>query len=202
MCGITGYIDFNKSSNKEILEKMTEVLGHRGPDDLGTEIIDHKDYQLGLGHRRLSILDLSEKGHQPMRFRDKIVVFNGEIYNFKEVKTELEAYGHFFNTGTDTEVILKGYMQWGVDMVERFIGMFAFVLYDENEKKLYAFRDRVGVKPLYYYFNNNIFLFSSELKSFHQHPLFRKKINPDSLALYLQYSYIPTPYTIFIATIS
>ena len=170
---------------------------HRGPDDGGHEIYDEPHASIGFGQRRLAILDLSPLGHQPMHFGDLIVNFNGEIYNFKEIRKELEEKGYSFNSWSDTEVILKGYHCWGMDVVQKFIGMFAFVLYDRQKEELFFVRDRAGVKPLYYYSNEDIFLFGSELKALFRHPSFQKKIDTNSLALFLQYSYIPAPHSIF-----
>lgn len=197
MCGITGFIDFNKRSSAELLSRMTDALEHRGPDDRGTEVFESPFALIGFGQRRLSILDLSPLGHQPMHFGDLVIDFNGEIYNFMEIRKELEEKGYNFISGSDTEVILKGYDCWGLDVVHKFIGMFAFALYDKNQDKIILVRDRAGVKPLYYYWNEGNFLFGSELKSFFPHPAFKKSIDVNSVALYLQFSYIPAPHSIF-----
>lgn len=197
MCGIAGFIDHNKRTKEETLRSMTEALRHRGPDDGGHEIYQHVDYTVGFGQRRLSILDLSPLGHQPMHFGDLVVNFNGEIYNFKEIRIELEEKGYTFNSWSDTEVILKGYDCWGLDVINRFIGMFAFALYDKRKGKVFLVRDRAGVKPLYYFCKNGLLLFASELKALYNHPGFEKDIDINSLALFLQFSYIPGPYSIF-----
>jgi asparagine synthase (glutamine-hydrolysing) len=197
MCGITGFLDFNRQSTESVLQNMTNVLHHRGPDDSGCYLDRNERAFVGFGHRRLSILDLSSHGHQPMVFQHLIITYNGEVYNFKEIREELERYDYHFDSSSDTEVILKAYHKWGPEMVHRFNGMFAFALYDKNEQKVLLFRDRAGIKPLYWYFKNNLFLFASELKSFHQHPGFQKELNADGLALFLQYGYIPQPHTIF-----
>jgi asparagine synthase (glutamine-hydrolysing) len=197
MCGITGFIDFTHNSNLSILSAMTDTLIHRGPDDSGYELIKTDQAMIGLGHRRLSILDLSVLGRQPMEFEQLMLVLNGEIYNFMEIRSELEACGYGFSSTSDTEVVLKAYHKWGVDCVQRFIGMFAFVVYDRQARKLILVRDRAGVKPLYWYFRQGLFLFSSELKSFHCHPGFQKKIDIGVLPMYLKYGYIPEPYAIF-----
>jgi asparagine synthase (glutamine-hydrolysing) len=152
---------------------------------------------IGFGQRRLSILDLSPLGHQPMHFNDFIVNFNGEIYNFKEIRQELIEKGYSFNSWSDTEVILKGYHCWGLDVVHKFIGMFAIALYDKQKEQVIFIRDRAGVKPLYYYWKNNVLLFGSELKGLYEHPAFEKNIDTNSLALFLQFSYIPAPHCIF-----
>jgi asparagine synthase (glutamine-hydrolysing) len=197
MCGIAGFCDFSKKSLNDILKNMTDVLHHRGPDDSGY-FFDESEYaQIGLGHKRLSILDLSAHGHQPMSFEYLDIVFNGEVYNFKEIKKELLELGYTFHSDSDTEVILKSYHQWGIKSVDRFNGMFAIAIYDKKANKLIFVRDRAGVKPFYYYKKDDLILFSSELKSFHKHPDFQKEINKSSLSLYLQFGYIPEPHSIF-----
>ncbi len=197
MCGIAGFCDFSKRSDETLLRRMTDAVAHRGPNDAGYEMVETPYASIGLGHRRLSILDLSSSGHQPMSFANLKIVFNGEIYNFKEIRKELEVKGYSFNSGSDTEVILKGYHCWKEKVVTKFIGMFAIVIYDSDKQELTIYRDRAGVKPLYYYWDGQLLLFCSELKSMYQHPAFRKKIDINSLSLFLQYSYIPNPYTIF-----
>jgi asparagine synthase (glutamine-hydrolysing) len=197
MCGITGFVDFKKDSGIDLLRSMTDAMLHRGPDDGGHEIYEAPHAAIGFGQRRLSILDLSPLGHQPMHFGDLIVNFNGEIYNFKEIRKELEEKGYSFSSWSDTEVILKGYHCWGMDVVQKFIGMFAIALYDKPNEKLILIRDRAGIKPLYYFWNEELLLFASELKAMYRHPGFVKKIDVDSLALFLQYSYIPAPHSIF-----
>jgi asparagine synthase (glutamine-hydrolysing) len=201
MCGIAGLVDFNLKSNSSILKKMTGVLFHRGPDDSGYFFDSIKNkVQIGIGHRRLSILDLSSHGNQPMEFCHLKMVYNGEVYNFKEIRSELEKYGYDFVSSSDTEVILKAYHKWGFDAVHRFNGMFAIAIFDRQKQTLNLIRDRAGVKPLYWYQEGDLFLFSSELKSFHEHPDFKKKLNHDSLSLFFKYGYIPQPHTIFSAT--
>lgn len=197
MCGITGLIDFKHQSNLDILQKMTNSLFHRGPDDGGYFYEELKQSQIGLGHRRLSILDLSSHGHQPMVFDHLTMVYNGEVYNYKEIKVELEKHGYSFESNSDTEVILKAYHLWGTEAIHRFNGMFAIAIFDNKQQTLTLIRDRAGVKPLYWYYDDNLFMFASELKSFHQHPYFQKELNHDGLALFLQYGYIPQPHTIF-----
>lgn len=197
MCGITGFCDFSKTLSNDVLQNMTNTLSHRGPDSDGVAFETANNYNLGLGHRRLSILDLSDRGKQPLIRQDISIVFNGEVYNFQEIKDELVSKGYSFTTDTDTEVIVMAYKAWGMDSIKRFIGMFAYALFDKTNSKLFLVRDRVGAKPLYYYRGNASFLFGSELKVMHQSPSFKKKINKEALALYLQYSYIPTPYCIF-----
>lgn len=197
MCGLTGFIDFKNSSSKEILQKCTNSLQHRGPDGSGYEFFQQENCQVGLGHRRLSIIDLSNAAGQPMWYKQFCVIFNGEMYNYAEVRAELEKLGHHFITHSDTEVMLHAWEQWGVEMIHRFIGMYVFIIYDTEKKQLYCFRDRAGVKPLYYYWHEGLFMFASELKAFHQHPWFKKEINTQAVHQYLQYGYILAPLAIF-----
>ena len=197
MCGIAAFVDFNKKSTKENIEKMISTLYHRGPDGGNTVIVNHDKYTLGLGHRRLAIIDVTSAANQPMQFENLWVIFNGEIYNFQEIKDELSTLGHTFTTNSDTEVILHAYKEWGKECVEKFIGMFALIIIDTIENKLICIRDRAGVKPLFYYWKDNLLLIASELKAFHQHPEFSKKINIDAVAAYLQYGNVPTPHCIF-----
>jgi asparagine synthase (glutamine-hydrolysing) len=198
MCGFAGFIDFNKKSNKDILREMTDTLYYRGPDDAGYCYEETNTFSLGFGHRRLSIIDLSPLGHQPMMFGSLTIVFNGEIYNYVDIRNELiSKYKRSFTSHSDTEVILQAYDQWGMDCLQKFNGMFAFALHDKRNEKVILVRDRAGVKPLYCYVHNNVVLFSSELKSFHKHPQFIKELDESALALYLQYGYIPAPHSIF-----
>ena len=197
MCGIAGFIDFNKKNDFNTLKNMTDVLHHRGPDDSGYSFYSLTNCNIGLGHRRLSILDLSKLGHQPMQFQDLVIVYNGEVYNFKEIRTELEKCGYKFESNSDTEVILKAYHKWGIEAVHKFNGMFAITIYDKQKEELVLIRDRAGVKPLYYYHKDGLFMFASELKSFHKNPYFEKEIDINSLGLFLQYGYILEPYSIF-----
>lgn len=197
MCGIAGLVDFGRKSDLDTLKKMTDVLFHRGPDDGGYYFKGFERSDVGLGHRRLSILDLSNHGHQPMAFDHLTMVYNGEVYNFKEIRTDLEKLGFSFDSNSDTEVILKAYHQWGGEAVHRFNGMFAMAIFDSQKQSLTLIRDRAGVKPLYWYQKDGLFMFASELKSFHEHPAFQKELNHDGLTLFLQYGYIPQPHTIF-----
>lgn len=178
---------------------MTNSLAHRGPDDSGFFIDRFEQATIGLGFRRLSIIDLSSAGHQPMvnAVNGDIIVFNGEVYNFKELRRELEQKQHQFKSNTDTEVVLKSFQEWGTACVERFNGMFVIVIYSPATGRIHFFRDRAGVKPLYYYWEGGLFLFASELKAFHEHPGFRKKIDFNSLRLYFHHGYVPSPYCIF-----
>ena len=170
MCGIAGIIGKDKN-NKKYIKKMCDRIAHRGPDD---ETYYVKD-EVALGRRRLSIIDLSG-GAQPMFSNDKryVVVFNGEIYNYQELKKELNDYP--YQTKSDTEVLLSGYIKWGSDLPKHLRGMFAFAIYDTKEKSLFCARDPFGIKPFYYYQTEDTFLFASEIKEFLEHPAFEKKI--------------------------
>ena len=198
MCGIVGFkTNQDFGLYRENLEEAVSCLAHRGPDDTG--LFCSEEAGVGLGHRRLSVIDLSTAGHQPMSTNDgKVqIVHNGEIYNFKEIRSTLEGYGHNFHSNTDTEVVLKSYLQWGTDCLRRFIGMFAFVLWDGRNKSLFLARDRLGIKPLYYCFHKKTLLFASELKAMMAFKVFQRNIDPDSIPLFLHYQYIPAPRTIF-----
>lgn len=197
MCGIVGFVDYRARMNKSILTEMTDSMYHRGPDGSGYQVWNQQKCNVGLGHRRLSIIDLSEHNSQPMQYKHLHIVFNGEIYNYQEIKSELAELGHSFQTSGDTEVILAAYDEWGSKCVDRFIGMFAIALFDMDKHQLVLIRDRAGVKPLYYYHHDGLFLFASELKAFHKVPNLQLDINKKALALYMQLGYIPTPYCIF-----
>jgi len=181
-----------------VIKRMTDMLVHRGPDDSGAWVDTNSG--IALGFRRLSILDLSPAGHQPMFSADGryAIVFNGEIYNFAELRTELSALGHGFRGHSDTEMMLAAVCQWGlVPAVRRFNGMFAIALWDRQERQLHLVRDRLGIKPLYYGRAGQTFLFGSELKALRAHPAFRDEIDRNALALYLRHNAIPAPYTIY-----
>lgn len=197
MCGITGFIDYTTDTSEDTLLEMNTELTHRGPDDHGESIFLYDRFSVGLAHRRLSILDLSQKGNQPMHYLNLTIVYNGEIYNFREIRKELITYNYTFVSDCDTEVILKAFHKWGIDCIKKLNGMFVFSIFDRDANKLFIARDRCGVKPCFYYKRDNLFLFSSELKSFHKHPMFEKIIDTNSLGLYLQYGYVPEPFTIF-----
>lgn len=197
MCGISGFADFSKKTGRAVLEQMTRTLAHRGPDGEGYGIYESSAVTIGLGHRRLSIIDLTAAGSQPQTFGSLHITFNGEIYNYATIKKQLEEKGHQFHSHSDTEVILHAYAEWGSDALKHFIGMFALVIYDQARKQLFACRDRAGVKPFFYYWNEGLFLFGSELKALMQHPGFKKEIDLDAAAAYMQYGYVPTPHCIF-----
>ena len=198
MCRIVGFWDFNYKGEykvQEIIESMRDALVHGGPDDAGVYI--DPSCCIALGHRRLSILDLSPSGRQPMEFDDLVITYNGEIYNFRDIRKELEAYGYKFSSNTDTEVVVKSFHRWGVSALCKFRGMFAFAIWDKKRERLILCRDRVGVKPIYYYYRDGLFMFASELKAFHEHPKFKRELEDKALALFLKYGYIPTPLSIF-----
>lgn len=202
MCGITGFWDtsrqFSTDTMQAIAQKMSDTLRHRGPDDRGVWV--DAEVGLALGHRRLAIVDLSPEGHQPMVSADGryVIVFNGEIYNFLELRRQLERLGHRFRGHSDTEVMLASFSQWGLDRaIRHFNGMFAFALWDNREQILYLGRDRLGEKPLYYGWLGETFLFASELKALKAYPHFQAEINRDALALFVRYNYVPAPYSIY-----
>ena len=196
MCGICGKINLDsRPMDEQLIRRMSRVLEHRGPDDEGVYIKNN----VGLGHRRLSIIDLSKAASQPMANEDDSIriVCNGEIYNFPELRAQLEKQGHKFKTRSDTEVILHLYEEKGIGCVKELRGMFAFAIWDENTKRLFLARDRVGKKPLNYAFVNGNFIFASEIKAILQDPSFSKGLNFQALDLYLAYGYIPAPEAIF-----
>ena len=207
MCGIAGVIDFTRSTSRDVLVRaatdMATALQHRGPDSSGVWV--DEEVGVALGHRRLSIIDLSAAGHQPMLSRDGnlVLIYNGLVYNFVELRTELEAVGRHFEGRSDTEVILAAIAEWGLDAaVSRFIGMFAFVLWDRRRRQLHLVRDRLGIKPLYYgrlgsNADSNLFGFGSELKAFRAHTAFDQPINRDALTLFMQRNCIPAPHSIY-----
>lgn len=197
MCGLVGFI--SNQQQDSVLESMLSVLSYRGPDDSGVLVNRINDSFIHLGQNRLAIQDTSKKGHQPFvsDCGQYVLVFNGEVYNFISIRVELESLGQSFISGSDTEVILYAYKQWGMDCLDKFIGMFAFVILDKQKQQLTLVRDRAGVKPLYYCVKDDTFAFASELKSFHQLPSFTKKLNKSVLPYYFQFGYIPAPHTIF-----
>ncbi|MGA9774276.1 MAG: asparagine synthase (glutamine-hydrolyzing) [Blastocatellia bacterium] len=199
MCGIAGFVDSKKNEDwMERIARMTSMMAHRGPDDEGKFF----DAETGVvfGHRRLSIVDLSPEGHQPMsspngRYE---ITFNGEIYNFRALKEELGRAGYGFRGHSDTEIMLAAFEEWGIrKSVERFIGMFAFAVLDRKERMLFLVRDRLGEKPLYYGWMNDVFLFASEMKALQAHPSWRGEIDRNALALFMRYGYIQAPHSIY-----
>jgi len=196
MCGIAGMLHFDgEPVSSVVLRRMTDAIAHRGPDGEGQFI----DGPLGLGHRRLAIIDLSAAGHQPMATPDGryTLTYNGEVYNFQELRIELESLGHQFKSRTDSEVVLKAYAQWGERSVERFNGMFAFAIWDKQERTLFLARDRYGIKPLYYATCGNKLLFGSEIKAILANPAYRTQIDHEGLFEYFAFQNFFTDHTLF-----
>ncbi len=191
MCGICGF----NWRDERLIGRMTEVLRHRGPDQHGSHVED----RVSLGHRRLSIIDLSEQGRQPLSNEDGTVwvTYNGEIYNFPELRRELEARGHRFRSHTDTEVIVHAYEEYGRECVHRFRGMFAFAVWDAGADLLWLVRDRIGIKPLYYYLKDGRFIFASEIKAILEHPTVDREVNRQALYQYLGFEFVAAPATMF-----
>ena len=195
MCGICGQYNFARSEpvSRETLARMTRTIVHRGPDDEGT----HIEGSLGLGFRRLSIIDLAG-GHQPMSDKEGSIwlVFNGEIYNFLELKKELQGVGHVFRTSSDTEVIIIGYKEWGIEVLNKLNGMFGLALWDAPRRRLTVARDAMGIKPVYFQETNGRLLFGSEIR-----PILAAQdgrgpdVDPVALNLFLRYRYTPSPLT-------
>ena len=200
MCGIAGFISKNEfpENAKEIITKMTSTLKHRGPDKQNVHL--SPEIKAGMGHTRLSIIDLSNTGNQPMvsdcgRYT---LVFNGEIYNYKELRELLISEGALFKGPSDSEVLFKALISWGVeDALKRLNGMFAFAFLDQHQKELYIARDRIGIKPIYYGYSNKNFIFGSELKAIKAHPLFNNSVCNDSIALFMRHNTIPAPWSIY-----
>ena len=202
MCGIAGCWNFARTESQTeltwIITRMTDVIRHRGPDDDGAWIDETSG--IALGFRRLAIVDLSPTGHQPMFSANEryVMVFNGEVYNYAELKSELILTGYTFRGTSDTEVMLAGILEWGLEKaVTRFNGMFAIALWDRHEKRLHLIRDRIGVKPLYYGWFGRTLLFGSELKSLTAHRDFKPEVDRQALTLYLRHGYIPAPHSIY-----
>lgn len=196
MCGICGILNLSgEPIPHKYIKSMADALAHRGPDDEGLYV----DVNIALGHRRLAILDLTPAGHQPMVSEDGnvVLVYNGEIYNHLELKAELEAMGYQFRSRTDTEVLLKGYEAWGIDVVERLNGMFAFAIWDGRTRTLYLARDRYGIKPLYWTKAGETFIFASEIKAILTHPKISPQINPDALNEYFTFQNLFRYHTLF-----
>lgn len=197
MCGIVGYLNFKRSIEHTELVEMRDTIRHRGPDDEGAAFFENNS--IALGHRRLSFLDLSSAGKQPMCNEDETIwiILNGEIYNYVELRAELEKHNHVFKTHSDTETIIHGYEEWGYDVVSHLKGMFAFGLLDLKRKKFFLARDRFGIKPLYYHQSESCFVFASELKAIIKCREVRREIDYTSFADYFTYRYIPSPKTIW-----
>jgi asparagine synthase (glutamine-hydrolysing) len=196
MCGIVGVWHLSGNTvREELIEEMRDRLQSRGPDAAGIWTRDG----IGFGHRRLAIIDLSPLGNQPMKdpVTGNVVVFNGEIYNFAETRSDLEALGNVFRSDSDTEVLLKAYGQWGERCVHRFVGMFAFAIWDQQRQGLFLARDRLGIKPLYYHHSSRVFLFGSRLGALAPHPWCPRDIDPDALNLYLEIGFVPAPLSIW-----
>ncbi len=193
MCGFVGFTNFI-GDNGTVLENMMNKIVHRGPDSAGKYV----DENIALGFRRLSIIDLKE-GDQPMFNEDKslVLTFNGEIYNFKELREQLIEAGHIFQNNSDSEVLLHGFEEWGEQLVPKLRGMFAFVIFNRNDGSVFAARDMFGIKPFYYTFMGDSFIFGSEIKAFLVHPEFKKELNEEALAHYLSFQYSPTEETFF-----
>ncbi len=194
MCGIVGFTNCIDNSNV-VLEKMMDRIKHRGPDAAGKYI----DEDIALGHRRLSIIDISSSGDQPITNEDGslVIIFNGEIYNYRQLREKLVSKGYSFKTKTDTEVLLLGYQEYGEKLLNMLRGMFAFVIWDKNKKEIFGARDFFGIKPLYFANMNGCFMFGSEIKSFLDHPCFTKELNTTALENYLTFQYSPTEQTFF-----
>ncbi|MEM9541345.1 MAG: asparagine synthase (glutamine-hydrolyzing), partial [Cyanobacteria bacterium P01_E01_bin.42] len=196
MCGICGvvYADLNRSVNAKLVDRMAERIIHRGPDEGGNYV----SANVGLGSRRLSIIDL-DGGRQPIHneARDIWVVFNGELYNYRELSASLKRLGHKFYTATDTEILVHAYEEFGDEFLEYLNGMFAFALWDDRRKRLIIGRDRMGIKPLYYTLHDDALIFGSELKTILAYPNLPRAIDLVALNEYLSFEYIPTPRTIF-----
>lgn len=189
MCGVVGLVDRSTNSTSPILDQMRDRLSHRGPDDRGSQFFDDGQRQVGLGHRRLAILDVSSAGHQPMTFGQWSIVFNGEVYNFRELSDQFRG-SEPYRSNSDTEVMLRAIASEGPEASSRFTGMFSFAAYDARSHQLLLGRDRTGIKPLYYYYSEGLLLFASEPKAFWGHPQFRPAIDPGSVLSYLQYGYL------------
>ncbi|MHC4704249.1 MAG: asparagine synthase (glutamine-hydrolyzing), partial [Planctomycetota bacterium] len=202
MCGIAGYFAVNNQRSEDemasIAGEMADTMVHRGPDSSG--VWADAEVGLALAHRRLSVIDLSTCGNQPMHSENNqyLIVFNGEIYNYRQLRRELLSCGRVFRGTSDTEVILSGCEKWGVEeTIRRCVGMFAIALWDVRNRQLYLIRDRMGEKPLYFGWQKDTFLFSSELKAMRRHPDFHGEIDRDSLSLYFRHNYVPAPYSIY-----
>jgi asparagine synthase (glutamine-hydrolysing) len=194
MCGFTGYISQGNVNNTDVIKSMADRIKHRGPDD--ESYFQNED--AAMGFRRLSIIDLAH-GRQPMMnsTNTKVLTFNGEIYNYKKIREELQQLGYEFKTEVDSEVLIHGYDAWGPDLLQKLRGMFAFVIYDVEKKEVFGARDHFGIKPLYYYDDNKTFMWGSEIKAFMDHPDFVKELNEELLPVHLSFEFIPSKETMF-----
>ncbi|TMA88987.1 MAG: asparagine synthase (glutamine-hydrolyzing) [Deltaproteobacteria bacterium] len=199
MCGIYGYVSRNGKIDADVLRAMGRALAHRGPDDEGELIQNTGAVSAGLGHKRLSIIDLSQAGKQPMANEDKTLwlTLNGEIYNYQELRNELEDKGHRFGSRSDAEVVVHLYEESGTRCLDKLDGMFAFAIWDSKKNSLFLARDRVGKKPLHYCETDDGIIFGSEIKALLQHPKVSRDLNLKALSKYLSYEYVPAPDTIF-----
>ncbi|MBW3670607.1 MAG: asparagine synthase (glutamine-hydrolyzing) [Acidobacteria bacterium] len=196
MCGIAGFVNRDGSpASADLIQAMTDAIAHRGPDGEGA----HLSGPVALGNRRLAILDLSDRALQPLHNEDRTVwlTFNGEIYNYRSLRSELIDLGHRFTSSSDSEVVVHAYEQWGTESVHRFRGMFAFAIWDEAHRRLWVVRDRLGIKPLFYAATTSRFLFGSEIKAILADPLFERRIDTSALPLYTGLNYTPAPHTLF-----
>jgi len=200
MCGLAGAFDpgTDEAAWPARLASMADALRHRGPDDEG--LWHDAAAGIGLAFRRLAIVDLSAEGHQPMRSASGryVIAFNGEVYNFRELRTKLESEGSRFRGHSDTEVMLAAIETWGLEAsVAAFVGMFAFALWDRTERRLHLVRDRLGIKPLYWGWSRGALLFGSELTALRRHPSFEARLDRDAVASFLRFNYVPAPHAIF-----
>ena len=193
MCGFVGYVN-QKDVPAHTINDMADRIKHRGPDDEAY----FSDDQAVMGFRRLSIIDLAH-GKQPMYNRDqtKVLTFNGEIYNYQEIRADLQKLGYEFKTDVDSEVLIHGYDAWGPKLLDRLRGMYAFVIYDKVKNEVFGARDHFGIKPLYYYDDGDTFLWGSEIKAFLEHPNFKKEFNEELLPIHLSFEFIPSRDTMF-----
>jgi len=197
MCGIVGKYNFQSGEpvSSDLIRAMCETIFYRGPDDAGV----YTEGNIGLGHRRLSILDLSELGHQPMSSKDGMIwiTFNGEIYNYLDIRKDLISKGYTFKSNCDTEVIIYLYREYGENCLKYLRGMFAFAIWDKSKSVLFLARDRIGKKPLFYYYDGKTFIFASEIKAILEDSLVKKEINYEAFCDYFKYLYVPDPKTIY-----
>lgn len=197
MSGICGYIDFRGKLEAHVIDDMVKSLKHRGPDSKGALSFNHGDAIIALGCARLAVNNLTDADRQPMTFCGMTIVFDGEVYNYKEIRCELEGKGHQFFSNTDTEVVLHAFYEWGERSVNKFIGMFAFVIYDESGGSLFLCRDRAGVKPLFYHIGDGFFAFASELRALMIMPCFKREVSPEAISVLLKLHSIPEEMAIF-----